>query len=255
MRLRGFMRTMEKIGRGDFSAFPILSKQDDEVTTLMILFNNMILDLKDRETQLIEKEKELYRSKRLAAVGTLASGIAHELNNPINNIYLAAQILSKEIKDGYPEIIKDAVKDIFSQSLRVKGLVTDLLDFTREKELEFSDANLNQIINHAFHQLSKSSDISKINFSLYSDKPEVIISADYAQLERVFLNLFKNAIDAMEDGGNLSIKIISKDDAVSIEVADTGKGIPKEMHGRIFVPFFTTKEEGSGLGLSIAYSS
>lgn len=254
MRLRGFMRTVEKIGKGDFSAFPILSKQRDEVNTLMTLFNNMVLDLRDRETELIEKEKELYRHKRLAAVGTLASGIAHELNNPINNIYLAAQILSKEIKDAHPEIIKDTVRDISSQSLRVKGLVADLLDFTKERELECRDVSLNRIIEQAFQELSKSSDLSRINFLLSSDKPEVIISADPARLERVFLNLFKNAVDTMKDGGALNVRIISGDDTVSVEVSDTGKGIPREIHERIFEPFFTTKEEGTGLGLSMVYN-
>ncbi|MEW6410162.1 MAG: HAMP domain-containing sensor histidine kinase [Nitrospirota bacterium] len=254
MRLKSLMKTVEKISTGDFSPFPISPKQHDEVTALITLFNNMAVDLKNREIRLIEKEKELYQSKKLAVVGTLVSGIAHELNNPLNNIYIAAQILSKEIKDEHPEVIKDTVRDILSQALRVKGLVTNLLDFTREKEPEFRDVNLNQIINHAFQQLAKVSDLSKINFLLSSDKPEVIISADYTQLERVFFNLFNNAIDAMKDGGNLNIKILSEDGTVSVEVADTGNGMSKEILESIFEPFFTTKEKGTGLGLSIVYN-
>jgi len=250
-RLGILMNTIEKIGKGYFSPLPV-PKQHDEVSTLIDTFNKMEEDLKLREQALIRQEEELLQSRKLAALGTLASGVAHELNNPLNNIYLAAQTLSKEIKkEHYHEIIMDSINDIYSQTLRVKRIINDLLEFTRGKKPEFAEINIRKMILRIYDRLLSSMNLSKINFSL---EGELTIFADLGQMEQVFINLFSNAVEAMSGEGVLSVKIINEDKTVKIKVSDSGVGISKGAAERIFEPFFTTKEKGTGLGLSIVYS-
>ena len=250
-RIRILMDTVERTGKGYFSPLPV-PKENDEVSTLMNTFNKMEEDLKFREQELIKKDEELLQSSKLAALGTLASGVAHELNNPLNNIYLASQTLSKEIKrEHYPEIIMDSIADIHSQTLRVKRIINDLLEFTRGKKPQFTEVNLRDIVGRIYNQLSASMNFEKIGFSI---EGEATILVDQGQMEQVFINLFGNAVEAMSGEGELSVKIIHEENIVKIKVSDSGPGISKETIGRIFEPFFSTKEKGTGLGLSIVYS-
>jgi len=250
-RLRILMETVEKTGKGQFFPLPV-PKQHDEVSTLIDTFNKMEEDLRFREQELIKKDEELLQSSKLAALGTLASGVAHELNNPLNNIYLASQTLSKEIKkEHYPEIIMDSIADIHSQTLRVKGIISDLLEFTRGKKPEFTEVNLREMVGRIYNQLSASINFEKIRFSI---EGEATILVDPGQMEQVLINLFSNAVEAMSGAGALKVKILHEEGTVKIKVSDSGPGISKEIIGRIFEPFFTTKEKGTGLGLSIVYS-
>ncbi len=251
-RLNELMVTIEKTGEGFYSPLPFPSGKD-EVSTLIRTYNHMAEALKDRETQLIKKEEELIRHKKLAAIGTLASGVAHELNNPLNNIHLSAQILAREVKGSSEGIIKETVEDILSQSLRVKKIVGDLLEFAREKKPEKVSINLPELIKGVYNQVEKVYLSEKINFSLISPE-EIYVSIDPAQIERVFLNLFTNAVDAMQGEGELVVRIYDDEDVVKIEVSDTGPGIPEDCLDKIFDPFFTTKDKGTGLGLSIVYN-
>jgi len=252
-RLNDLMATIEKTGEGFYSPLPFPSGKD-EVSTLIRTYNKMAETLKDRERQLIKKEEELIRHKKLAAIGTLASGVAHELTNPLNNIHLSAQILSREIKDNNSKgIIKEIVEDILSQSLRVKKIVGDLLEFARDKKPNKVIINLPEIIKSVYTQIQKLYSTEKLYFSIISPK-EVYISVDPIQMERVFLNLFTNAIDAMKGEGKLIIRIHDDKNMLKIEVSDNGPGIPRDCIDKIFDPFFTTKYKGSGLGLSIVYN-
>ncbi|MBI4690868.1 MAG: GHKL domain-containing protein [Nitrospirae bacterium] len=213
-------------------------------------------NLVEREKELIKKNEELLQGRKLASIGTLASGVAHELNNPLNNIYLAAQILSKEIgdQDTCPPIVKETVKDIFSQTLRVKRIVTDLLEFSREKEPELKTVDIKNLINSVLTRMEISGELSgakKFNLRAADD---IRVLADSHLLEQVFVNLFSNAVDAMEGKGFIDIEINTRNDSVRIKVSDTGKGISAENIPRIFDPFFTTKEKGTGLGLAIVFS-
>jgi signal transduction histidine kinase len=250
-RLRILVETVEKTGKGYFSPLPVPS-QNDEVSTLIETFNKMEEDLKLRENELIRKEEELLQSRKLAALGTLASGVAHELNNPLNNIYLATQTLSREIlKERYPEIIMDSINDIHSQTLRVKRIISDLLEFTRGKQPEFTEVNLREMIDRVYNRLLSSLNLSRIKFFL---EGEEVIFADQEQMEQVFINLLSNAVEAMSGEGMLRVKIFREGKTAKINVSDSGMGIANEIAERIFEPFFSTKEKGTGLGLSIVYS-
>ena len=211
-------------------------------------------DLIARDEELNRKNEELLQSRKLASIGTLASGVAHEANNPLNNIYLAAQILLKEIgHEICPAVVKETVGDIFSQTLRVKRIVSDLLEFAREKAPELKRINIAETIRSVIEQMKASGEIDGIRCDFI---PEDLIelSADMHLMEQLFINLFTNARDAMEANGLLKIEVYPLNNDIRIMVSDTGKGIPAADIPRIFDPFFTTKDRGTGLGLAIVYS-
>jgi len=244
---------IEKTGKGDFSSLPVPVKAD-EVGVLIHAFNKMENDLIARDHEIEKKNEELLQSRKLASLGTLASGVAHELNNPLNNIYLAAQILTKEIDaETCPGIVKETVGDIYSQTLRVKRIVSDLLAFAREKPPEFAPVQVTVLIKGILNQMAATDDLGDVRYTIQVSD-DVRVLADSHMLEQVFINLFNNAVDAMDGKGLLTITIAHDGPSVRITVSDSGKGIPKEKLPRIFDPFFTTKDHGTGLGLAIVYS-
>ena len=252
-QLKILARAIEMTGKGNFSSLPVPSKLD-EVGMLINAFNTMENDLITRDEEIAQKNEELLQSRKLASLGTLASGVAHELNNPLNNIYLAAQILTKEIDtETCPPIIRETVGDIYSQTLRVKRIVSDLLAFAREKPPELVAVNIADIITALLSQMSIAGDLQNVRYTL--ETPEnLVVHADRHMMEQVFINLFTNAVDAMDGNGDIYLKGNRDDQWVKITITDTGKGIPEEKIRRIFDPFFTTKDKGTGLGLAIVYS-
>ena len=249
-----------KISEGDITLRAPL-KEHDETYSLAISFNTMLDHLQlthqslEKSLELLrEKQAQLVKSEKLASLGTLASGVAHELNNPLNNIYLASQTLFNEIdQENTPAIVKESVKDIFSQTLRVKRIVGDLLEFAREKGPELQKINITNAITKVLKRMTASGEIANVKYNLNAVE-DIEILADGLLLEQVFINLFSNAIDAMNGKGSLNIVVNKIDTSIQIKISDTGKGIPPENMLKIFDPFFTTKEKGTGLGLAIVYS-
>jgi len=223
----------------------------DEVDVLIEKFNIMNSQLLSWEAELDDKNRELFQSKKLAAIGTLAAGVAHELNNPLNNINVSAQVLKKHVRENDPAEVKEIINDIVGQTARVKEIVGNLLEFAREREPRLQEVELNSLVANAFHQVSGTLDTSHITLTQESDEDRIVMRGDPAQLERVFVNLFTNAVAAMAGSGNLGVRIEPEDDIVRIFVSDTGKGIPEEDREKIFDPFFTKKDKGTGLGLAI----
>ncbi|MBI5640446.1 MAG: GHKL domain-containing protein [Nitrospirae bacterium] len=252
--LRILTGAIEKTGKGDFSSLTIPHERD-EVGVLIDAFNKMENDLIERDREIHKKNEELLHSKKLASIGTLASGVAHELNNPLNNIYLSAQVLSKEIssQEACSEMVKETVSDIFSQTLRVKRIVSDLLEFSREKPPELVQMNLSEVINTVLHQMISAGEMAGISPGIKAAET-VSISADRHLMEQVFINLFSNAVQAMEGKGDLTVDLAETSDAVIIRISDTGKGIAAGNIQRIFDPFYTSKEKGTGLGLAIVHN-
>ncbi|MGC2063978.1 MAG: ATP-binding protein [Thermodesulfovibrionales bacterium] len=245
---------IEKAGKGDFSSLSVPHEQD-EVGRLIDAFNRMEHDLIERDREIERKNEELLQSRKLASIGTLASGVAHELNNPLNNIYLSAQILSKEIGDqeSCPGMVKETVSDIYAQTLRVKRIVSDLLEFSREKPPDLVLLNLMDIINGIVGQMVASGEIKGVRY--VGKAPAVVkLRVDRYLIEQVFINLFTNAVQAMDGQGELTFELQEKGDALICRVSDTGPGIPPENIPRIFDPFYTTKGRGTGLGLAIVYT-
>ncbi|HTZ18985.1 MAG TPA: ATP-binding protein [Dissulfurispiraceae bacterium] len=255
-RLKLMIALVEGTGKGQFPQVDVsLSKWDnDEVGMLIREFNNMERELLKREAEINRKNTELLQSKKLAAIGTLAAGVAHELNNPLNNIYLSVQVLKRMAGDNCPHAVNEIVEDITSQSARVKHIVGELLEFARGKEPNLVPVELQGLISKAFKSLSGIMDISGLSFSVDSDRKEVMIEADPDQMEQVFINLFHNAVEAMAGKGHLKVAIDSEGPDVKIRISDTGPGIPRDKLERIFEPFFTTKDKGTGLGLAIIFN-
>ncbi len=194
------------------------------------------------------------QTKKLAAIGTLASGVAHELNNPLNNIYLSAQVLSREAGGTCPPAVKEAVGDIVGQTERVKRIVSDLLEFARGREPNLRNVELTALLADAFRRLGSSRSTAEVAFSLDAGSKPAPVMADQGQMEQVFNNLFANAVDAMQGRGTLAVTLRQDDASTVITIADSGGGIPREKLDKIFDPFFTTKDKGTGLGLAIVYN-
>ena len=239
---------VSKTGKGFFSPLPVSQASSDEVGVLIRTFNDM-------QEQLAQREKELIQSKKLAAIGTLASGVAHELNNPLNNIYTTSQRLMKKAEDC-PPFIKKSLNDIFSQTMRVKKIVGDLLEFARGRDPHFRPIELGALISGVARYLGDSVDTGTISFSLSLNPGEVVVDADQELLEQGFINLFTNAVEAMSGAGSLAVTVTVDGGRgeVVIKVSDTGKGMPAETVEKIFEPFYTTKNKGTGLGLAIVFN-
>jgi len=256
-RLMLLINVVEKTGKGSYPHLaipPSRGNARDEVGVLIDKFNNMEDQLARREEELERKNRELMQTRKLAAIGTLASGVAHELNNPLNNIYLSAQVLVKEAGEGCSPEVKESVGDILSQTARVKRIVGDLLEFARGREPQLNECDLNGLIMDSFRHLGSSRRLENIRFALDASSPRVVVSADQVQLEQVFTNLFANAVDAMRGEGGITVLLREKAGQVVVSVTDTGRGMPRESLDKIFEPFFTTKDKGTGLGLAIVYN-
>jgi len=243
-----FEEYTRRIAAGDFSLIPPARRYRDEFTNLVIALNHMLMELKSREEQLIQ-------SRKMAAVGNLTAGIAHELNNPLNNISLTAEALINEFDEwGRDEKLR-MLNAIFTQVERAGATVANLLAFTRRGKSSFQDLSINDVVNSTLKLVGNETNLNKIHLDLDlgSNLPKVNGNAN--NLQQVFLNLFLNAVQAMTDGGTLRIRSYVESGALQLDISDTGVGIPRESLDKVFDPFFTTKEvgKGTGLGLSVSY--
>jgi two-component system NtrC family sensor kinase len=243
-----FENYTRRIAAGDFSLITPIRKYRDEFTNLAIALNHMLLEIKRHEDQLIQ-------SRKMAAIGNLTAGIAHELNNPLNNIGITAEALIDEFDGWSKEEKLKMLNTIATQVERAGTTVANLLDFTRRDESSFEEVSVNAILNRTMNLVGN--EISLNNIQLETDLGNNIprVMGNAHNLQQVFLNLFLNAIQAMPDGGILTVRSYIDNGVVKIEVSDTGVGIPAENLDKIFDPFFTTKEigKGTGLGLSVSY--
>jgi signal transduction histidine kinase len=213
-------------------------------------FNKMLTELEKRQKQLVQAQK-------LSSLGILTSGIAHQLNNPLNNVSTSCQILMEEMEEGDREYMKNLLTNIDQETDRARDIVKGLLEFSREREFQPDWVNLESLVIRTTRLVSSQ---LPSGVDITSDIPEDLdVFADGQKLQEVFLNLLINAAQAMRDGtGQIHIsahKSVFLPDLVEIKVHDNGVGIPAENIPRVFDPFFSTKEVGlgTGLGLSVAY--
>jgi C4-dicarboxylate-specific signal transduction histidine kinase len=211
--------------------------------------------VEERTQALKEAQAELVQSAKLAAVGMLAAGVAHELNQPLTIIRGYAQHLVGEGR--LPEEAKAALDHIQAQSERMATIVNHLRDFSRQTKGTYEAVALNEVVAAAFLMLRQQLRVRKIEVVQALEPALPAIWGDRFQLEQVFINLITNARDAVEPqgGGRLTVTSRAVGDWVEVAVADTGPGVPVDLQDRIFEPFFTTKDvgDGTGLGLSISY--
>jgi len=261
--LNGFQELLSK-EKIDYFEGEIVNKAGEEIPigiSLALMRNNegqasdivgTIRDLREMK----RLERKLIQSERLAAVGGLAAGTAHEINNPLANIMIYAQMARRKLDDD--SLIKSNLGVIEEQASMAKRIVSNLLKFSRQSNPILRKTDLNDSINSVLRLLRYSLEAKGIEVQTDLQEDIPYVEADPGQLEQVFTNIIVNAKDAMaRNGGKLTVRTRYNDRTNMIEVifSDTGEGIPPENIPRLFDPFFTTKEvrEGTGLGLSVSH--
>jgi two-component system NtrC family sensor kinase len=235
-----------RLARGDMRVH-VQTNGIRELALLGQSFNRMVETLRQTQQELLHKE-------RLASMGQLAAGVAHEINNPLGTILLFSEAMRDEAAESDPR--RADLEMIIAETVRCKNIVADLLNFSRQQQILAQATDLHELLDRIMETLSHQPAFQQIEF-LREYSPEIsTIEADPAQLQQVFINLFTNAAEAIIGFGIITVATrIVAGEWVEIKVSDTGCGIPDENRGKLFTPFFTTKSpgKGTGLGLSIIY--
>lgn len=259
--LRQLTTAAQEIGMGDFNQ-QINVKSRDEVGALAAAFNRMSKSLEEQREKIIalgneqrQLQTQIFQQEKMSVIGQLSATIAHELNTPLNTILLQAQLLEDELVEQGVES-EDNLADIRmleTEVARCRLIVQNLLDFSRQPFNEKEPADIELLIEKTLKIMKNELTLRKIAVSRVIVNKLPAISANINHLQQVFLNLLNNAMDAMPDGGNITITsgYIEDDKAIQIAIKDTGAGIKKEDLKRIFDYFFTTKEPGKGTGLGL----
>ena len=238
--------TSQQVTEGDLTA-RAPTTAGGEVGLLAASFNDMLDTLQITQEQLLQSEK-------LASLGQLAAGVAHELNNPLATVLLFADVLAQE--KALTDQNRTDIEAIIRETKRCKTIVASLLDFARQHKVEAAEVNMNELIQQVVFQERKQPRYDRVKITINPDPYLPQIMADQIQLETVLTNLMTNAADAMPEGGELVIHTRRVDDhKIALELTDEGVGISAENQAHLFTPFFTTKPpgKGTGLGLSIVY--
>jgi two-component system, NtrC family, sensor kinase len=239
------------IARGNYHRIAVHPHDDEDARGIARGFNTMVEALEERDRKLQDlTDRTILKSEKLASLGRLASGIAHEINNPLTGVLTYGSLLLDELK-GTP--YEDDLKVIRDETLRCRRIVRGILDFARENEPLKEPADLNRVIDETLRILEKNVHFQPVEIvrEFAPDLPE--IQVDTSQIKQIISNLAVNSADAMPEGGRLTIAtaLDREGGAVIIRVTDTGVGIPPENMGRLFEPFFTTKDKGQGTGLGL----
>jgi two-component system NtrC family sensor kinase len=247
--LRRFTDYTERIGAGDYTPIVPTRRYRDEFSHLAVALNRMIRELDHRQRILVESHK-------LRAIGALVAGVAHELNNPLNNIMLTAAMLEEEPGCQANAEVTGMVRDILTETERSKRIVRNLLDFARQKETTIEPLDLGGTVDKAVQLVANQARMAKgrLVVDVPPDLPPV--HGDRQMLCQVFVNLILNAVDAIPEGGRVHISVHPEHggEQLAVEVTDDGPGIPPEVLPHIFEPFFTTKARGKGTGLGLSVS-
>lgn len=209
----------------------------------------LIIERREAAEEKLELQEQLRHADRLATIGQLAAGVAHELNEPLTNILGFAQLTKK--CPELPVQVQEDIEKIVTASLHAREVIKKLMIFARQMPPRKTRVNLNKIVEEGLYFLESrcTKEGIKVVRSLSPDLPK--ITADPAQLTQVLVNLVVNAIQAMEGGGSLKIKTTAYEEHISLIIEDSGAGMSKDVLKKIFIPFFTTKEIGKGTGLGL----
>ncbi len=258
------------VAQGDY-AQKVPTSSQDELGYLAHNFNAMTSELERAHQALQESADQLERkveqrtaelqaiqahliqSEKLAAVGKLAAGVAHEINNPLTGILTNSSLMLEDLEPDHPW--RDDIQTIVSETLRCRNIVKGLLDFARQTKPQRTLINMNEVVDEVLNLVRNQASFRSVRVTTELDPDLPTILADNDQMRQVMLNIVLNAGEAMAQGGEL--RVTSKVDAmhkgIELRISDTGPGIPNAVKARLFEPFFTTKKTGTGLGLAIAY--
>jgi len=236
----------------------------DEIDLLSLIFDQAAFALEHALLYELQKDRirKMYRTDRLATLGELAAGAAHEIRNPLTSIRSTIQYLSKDFTNDPTK--SEMINEIINEVERINKILQGLLSFARPSKLNMAEINLESLINQVLMLINSSIGKHRIDVQFEYFTENTTIRGDIEQLKQVFLNIFLNAIDAISENGEEQPRslIISIEEGITIDairhflvinIEDSGKGIKPENLENVFNPFFTTKEEGTGLGLAISY--
>ena len=252
-------RITNKINRGDFSE-TIEVKGRDEIASLALSFNQMELNLDNAMTSLEEiieklqqKQDQLVEAEKLAAVGKLAAGIAHEINNPLTSVLTFSNLMLEQCPPSDPR--HEKLKLMARETNRARHIVRQLLNFGREIVINPVQININEPVSEIVDSLVAQDAFKGIELEVKLGNDLPAVSADPGQIGQVVMNMLLNAIHSIRPPGKITVSTRFSGKSVDVVFADTGKGIPEEYVHKIFDPFFTTKDssKGTGLGLAVSY--
>jgi len=246
---RGSIEVVYQESRGELNIGPFL-KEEQYLIYAVARQVELIIENKQVEEDKTKLEDQIRHADRLATIGMLAAGVAHELNEPLGNILGFAQLVKKS--GDLAETVLDDIIKIEQASLYARGIIQKLLVFSRQKRPQKTRVNLNQVVEGGMFFLEARCGKEGIEVvrKLERNLPE--ITADPSQIQQLLVNMVVNAIQAMPKGGRITLWTKSNETEVKLGVEDTGLGMSEEVMGNIFLPFYTTKEVGSGTGLGLA---
>ncbi len=239
------------ISEGNLDVAVSFAERNDEIGDLGRNFNHMMQQLRESRKEIETMHRtQMSRAEHLATLGELATGLAHEIRNPLAGIAGVIEIIGRDLPESSPA--RAMVKDVRLEINQINRILTDLLETARPHPPRMMRSNLNTTVEHAV-MLARQQVLSqpiKIELEQEPDLPEVEHDSD--QVHQVLLNLLLNAVQAIDGAGTVRVEIGSRDDCASVCVSDTGRGIPEQQLSQIFRPFYTTRGNGTGLGLSLA---
>jgi two-component system, NtrC family, sensor kinase len=268
--IRAMADAAKKISGGDYSQ-KVQVASDDEIGFLADNFNVMVSELvrahqelrdwgetlerkvEKRTAELKAMQAHLIQSEKLAGVGKLAAGVAHEINNPLTCVLTNSSLMLSDLPPD--DARREDLQAIVNETLRCRKIVKGLLDFARQTKPQKQSINLNKLAEDVLLLVKNQASFQNISIQTELDSSLPMVLADADQMRQVVLNIILNASDAMPQGGELFIRSCQEpgSKSVMLKISDTGPGIPEEIQNKLFEPFFTTKQTGTGLGLAIAY--
>jgi signal transduction histidine kinase len=240
-----------QVGEGDLDVTVNFAKRNDEIGDLGRNFNQMVRLLRESREEIERLHRtQISRAEHLATLGELAAGLAHEIRNPLAGISGVIEIVGRDLPSSSPA--RSVVKDVRLEVAQINRILTDLLQTARPHPPDIRPTDLNTTVEHAV-MLARQQVISKpIQIELQKDPTLPPVEHDSDQIHQVLLNLLLNAMQAIETAGKVRVELFAADGNAGISVTDTGRGIAAEHLPNIFRPFYTTKGNGTGLGLSLA---
>ena len=240
-----------RLGEGDLTVSVSFDKRNDEIGDLGRNFNRMVQQLRESREEIQRlHHSQMSRAENLATLGELATGLAHEIRNPLAGISGVVDIVGRDLPATSPA--RAVVKDVRQEIARINRIIGDLLETARPRAPQIRLSDLNTTVEHAV-MLARQQVLSKpIKIELHKAQNLSDVEHDSDQIHQVLLNLLLNAVQAIEGAGSVRVELVAEDDNAVIVISDTGRGIAPENLPNIFRPFYTTKGNGTGLGLSLA---
>src|SRR5579885_81004 len=240
-----------QLGGGDLNVSVSFAHRNDEIGDLGRNFNQMVQQMRESRIEIERLHRtQMSRAEHFATLGEMATGLAHEIRNPLAGIAGVIEIIGRDLPSSSPA--RAVVKDVRQELNRINHIVTDLLQTARPHPPKVRKSDLNTTVEHAV-MLGRQQGLSKnVEIALHKDPTLPEVEHDSDQIHQVLLNLLLNSIQAIDRDGKVAVTVERRENFAMIEVADNGRGIPPENLPNIFRPFFTTKGDGTGLGLSLA---